>query len=180
MPWEINFLNGIQSIRSSFLDNFIKIYTNLGSTVAIIAIIVLLLVFKKTRRVGIDCAVTLILGLLLGNLLLKHTIMRQRPYFDPAALVNQMSLIIKDPVGLSFPSGHTIGSFDVAFTIFLNNKKWGTVALIIAATVAFSRMYLFVHFPTDIIEGILVAAIASILTVYIIKPFYKKLADKIA
>ena len=71
----------------------------------------------------------------------------------------------------SFPSGHTLGSFNGAISIFLYNKKWGTAALVLATLIAFSRMYVYVHFPTDIIGGILLATGCAILSYYILKRF---------
>ncbi len=176
MTWEIDFLNNIQElIACPFLDAFFKIFTNVGSTAAVICFLIILLAFKKTRKIGIQAACAAIICLILGNCILKPLIGRARPFTDPRALIDSASLLIKKPTDGSFPSGHTMHSFSLAFTIFLNNKKWGFLAVILAFMIAFSRMYLFVHFPTDILSGMLLGAICALLSFYFVKPVAERL-----
>ncbi|MBO5763262.1 MAG: phosphatase PAP2 family protein, partial [Lentisphaeria bacterium] len=66
-----------------------------------------------------------------------------------------IELLVKSPSSFSFPSGHTFAGFASAVTVFLNHKKEGAAAIVLASLIAFSRMYIFVHFPTDILGGIL-------------------------
>ena len=101
---------------------------------------------------------SMIAGLIVGNGILKNVIARARPsWIDPS-----IALLIPNPEDYSFPSGHTLASFEAAIMIFLHNKKWGAVALIIATLISFSRLYLFVHFPTDVLGAILLAVVISI------------------
>ena len=67
----------------------------------------------------------------------------------------EWELLIQAPTSYSFPSGHTMSSFEGAVSIFLFSRRWGAAALVMAALIAFSRMYLFVHFPTDVLVGLL-------------------------
>ncbi|MBQ6824233.1 MAG: phosphatase PAP2 family protein [Clostridia bacterium] len=119
-----------------------------------ILIAVGLLFFKKTRRVGLTMGVALVMGVLLGELLLKNLIQRPRPFTHWP----EMQLLIAPPSGFSCPSGHTTASFAAATSVFLRNKKWGIAALALAVLVGFSRMYFAVHFLTDVLFGILLGA----------------------
>ena len=67
--------------------------------------------------------------------------------------------------------GHTLSSFAAAMIIFAANKRWGIPAFILASLIAFSRMYLFVHYPTDIIAGILIGLFSAYITLLIFKKF---------
>ena len=150
---DFKILDAIQSITNPLLDAFFVTITHLGDAGALwIVIAVLCLFFKKTRKCGIMLAAVLILGTLIGNVALKNIIARPRPFLQNPDMQNL--LLISAPHGFSCPSGHTLASFESAFVIFLNNKKWGIVSLVVAALIAFSRMYLYVHFFTDILFGI--------------------------
>ena len=91
----------------------------------------------------------LLLSLLVGNGILKPLVGRLRPF----EIREGIELIIKAPGGYSFPSGHTVSSVVGATVLTRANKKFGYVAIPLAVLIAFSRMYLFVHFPTDILAG---------------------------
>ena len=115
-----------------------------------------LLLFKKTRRVGLGMGIAMLMGLLLCNLTLKPLCQRPRPYDYQFDVFNKLiPLLIEQQHDFSFPSGHTIASFEAAGVIALNNKKWGIPALILASLIAFSRLYLYVHYPTDVLVSVL-------------------------
>lgn len=162
---DFKILDAIQSITNPVLDAFFVVITHLGDAGALwIAIAVLCLCFKKTRKCGVMLAAVLILGTLLGNMALKNIIARPRPFVQNPEMLKE--LLIAAPHGFSCPSGHTLASFESAFVIFLNNKKWGIVSLVIAALIAFSRMYLYVHFFTDILLGTLLGIVLGCLVYY--------------
>jgi len=169
MDFKILYL--INNLHSPLLDKIMVFITKLGDAGIIwIALAIVLLFIKKTRKCGILMLISLILGLILGNVLLKNLIQRPRPCW----IDNNILLLIPNPVDYSFPSGHTLASFEAAIMIFLHNKKWGVPAIILAILIAFSRMYLFVHFPTDILAGAILGIAISICVYY----GYKRIANK--
>ena len=138
------------------LDTVMPVVTLLGDAgIFWIAIAVTLLFFKKTRRVGVGMGIALLAGLLLCNLTLKPLCQRPRPYdYQYDVLGKLIPLLIERQHDFSFPSGHTIASFEAAGVIWLNSKKWGIVALALACLIAFSRLYLYVHYPTDVLFSV--------------------------
>ena len=100
------------------------------------------------------------------NLLLKNLVARPRPFAEIEALIP----LIAKPTDFSFPSGHTTASFAVALVMVrMLPKKIGVPAVAVATLVAFSRLYLGVHYPTDVLVGLLVAAIGSSLSVWFMR-----------
>lgn len=164
--WDMGINNWIQTWRTPLLDTFFTIVTKLGDAGLIwIGLAILLLCFKKTRKVGITMGIALLLGMIFGNEILKKIFQRPRPFHTPGAILDGTGLLIPQPGQYSFPSGHTTSSFAAAVSILIYNKKWGIAALVLAALIAFSRLYVYVHFPTDILAGtalgIICAAIAA-------------------
>ena len=139
------------------LDAVMPVITVLGNAgIFWMVIAAALLLFKKTRRVGLGMGIAMLMGLLLCNLTLKPLCQRPRPYDYQFDVFNKLiPLLIEQQHDFSFPSGHTIASFEAAGVIALNNKKWGIPALILASLIAFSRLYLYVHYPTDVLVSVL-------------------------
>lgn len=106
-----------------------------------------LLATKKYRKYGVFLLAGLTVGVLVGNLTLKPLIARPRPCW----LDTGVQLLIANPTDYSFPSGHTLSSVIGAVVLTKANRKFGLAAIPLAALIAFSRLYLFVHFPTDIL-----------------------------
>lgn len=181
---EINILNGMQDIfKCTVLDGVLTFITHLGDAGIIwIVIAVLCLFFKKTRKTGICMGIALVMGLIIGNLILKNVIARERPYtYELACMTaDKVKELISLPHDYSFPSGHTQASFAAATAIFMYSKKYGLFAYILAALIAFSRMYLYVHFPTDIIGGMLLGITYGIVSFYLIKRFAPRFEKKIS
>ena len=138
------------------LDAVMPVITVLGNAgIFWMVITATLLLFKKTRRVGLGMGIAMLMGLLLCNLTLKPLCQRPRPYDYQFDVFNKLiPLLIEQQHDFSFPSGHTIASFEAAGVIALNNKKWGIPALILASLIAFSRLYLYVHYPTDVLVSV--------------------------
>ena len=150
-------LRGIQELHNPWLDQVMQAITWLGNGGWFwCALAVLFLAFRRTRRTGLSMLASLGLGALIGLVILKPLIGRERPcWIDPS-----VRLLIPVPQDFSFPSGHTSSSFAAAVTILLNRKKGkvpvlGLAALVLAVLIGFSRMYLYVHFPTDVLAGAL-------------------------
>ncbi len=157
---EFQFLYWMQQFRTPALDEFMTAITFLGDGGWFwIALGAVLFMVPKTRRTGAAVLISLAAGFILGNLILKNVVARQRPcWLDQA-----VPLLIESPTDYSFPSGHSLASFEGAVSIFLYHKKWGIAAVILAALIACSRMYLFVHFPTDVLAGSLLGILIAVL-----------------
>lgn len=149
--YELNLLYNLQSIvRGELLDRLMPRITSLANAgIFWIVLALVLLIFKKTRKIGITMALSLLLGFIVGNLIVKPLVARVRPYdFD-----SSIALLISPEHDYSFPSGHTLASFEGAVSIFLYHKKSGVAAIALAFLIAFSRLYLMVHYPSDVIVG---------------------------
>lgn len=165
--FEIGILDFLrENLSSKLLDFLMPIITSLGNGgIFWIALAVFFLLFKKTRKMGITMGVALIIGFVVCNLVLKNVVGRIRPYdFNEG-----IALLIKSPSDFSFPSGHTTASFEGAVSILLYNKKLGIVAVIIATLIAFSRLYLYVHYPTDVLFGALLGTGIAFLSSFFVK-----------
>ena len=156
MDFEI--LYALNGIHSTILDKIMVGITYFGEKgIFWITIGLLLLFFKKTRKCGIFMLVSITIGFIIGNVFLKNIVARQRPCWIDTSI----DLLVANPKDFSFPSGHTLASFEAAITILLFNKKWGIPALILAILVGVSRLYLFVHFPTDVLGGAILGTIIA-------------------
>lgn len=170
--FEIQILKFIsENLSCGALDAIFKFVSFIGNGGTIwIILAILMIIFPKTRKCGITLAVSLIGCLIFGNLLLKPIIARTRPFnVDPL-----LHITIKKPTDFSFPSGHTFSSFAGALTIKRHFKKSGTAALILASMIAFSRLYLTVHYPTDVIGGIILGTCLSFAAEAVCKKFIFK------
>ena len=151
MPFEFTILDTIQGLRTPAFDNFILLITSLANYVWYILIIGLLL-NKPTRKLGVILAVAMILQYLVNGGILKNLFARVRP----CNLDTTVELLIKRPKGFSFPSGHSAAAFCAVGVLYgakINRLLWP--AFILACLIAFSRLYLYVHFPTDVLAGAL-------------------------
>lgn len=159
MGIEIGILDWIQSIRSPVVDMVMTFITRLGNAGAVwIVLAVILLIIPKTRRSGAVLAAALCVDALLCNGILKTLFGRIRPY----DVNTSVRLLIARPVDFSFPSGHTAISFAAVTALKMagEGKLWKP-ALVIAVLIAFSRLYLYVHYPTDILGGVIVGGAAG-------------------
>lgn len=166
VSFDLPILEWIQAhLQCGFLDVIMPIITLFGDGgVFWIAVSVLLLFFPRTRKTGLGMLFALLLGLLVCNLTLKPLVKRPRPYdfqFDNFGI--EIKLLVDGLHDYSFPSGHTIASFEAATVLLRNDKRMGIPALILACLVAFSRLYLYVHYPTDVIAAIILGVIFGIL-----------------
>lgn len=176
MSSELLFLNYLQEhIRCDFLDWLLPIITSLANSgILWIGIAIIFLCVRSLRRCGVEIFLSLILCFIIGNLLLKPFIARIRPYD-----LNPVSLLISAPRDFSFPSGHTYTSFAAATAIFFHKKSWGIAALVLSTMIAFSRLYLYVHYPTDVLVGILLGVLLA-LAVHFILPKVTHLHNRLS
>ena len=164
-----------ENLYCDFLDGIMPVITFLGNAGWFwIATAVVMLIFTKTRKTGIMMGAALIFGLLICNLTLKPLVARIRPY----ELVEGVKLLIAEPTDFSFPSGHTAASFEGATVLMIRDKRLGIPALALASVIAFSRMYLYVHFPTDILGGMIVGIICGILGCFVVERVHRCIKKK--
>ena len=134
-----------------------------------------ILFFQKGKRdTGFRVLLALLLGLLICNLLLKNAVGRIRPF----VLNDAVQLLVTPPSDPSFPSGHTTAAFAAATVLICDHWKGRWIVLIVAILVAFSRLYLYVHFPTDVICGALIGIfcgwLSGLLWQEVIDPYLQK------
>lgn len=174
--FEIGILNFIRETFScKFFDYFFVAITSLSDKgIFWIVLAIVLLCFKKTRKTGICLAVVLIIGEILGNQILKKVFARPRPY-----TVNpNVTLIVDKLSSFSFPSGHSRCAIECSVVIYANNKKWGIAAIALAVLTCFSRMYLYVHYPTDVLAGAALGVIDGLLAMVIVKKIYEYINNR--
>lgn len=167
MEIEFWILDWLQSLRTPFLDTVMPMITSLGNGgICWIALTAVLLAVPRTRQSGWVMAAALLTDLVLCNLILKNVIARTRPY----DIYTGIELLIAKPGDYSFPSGHTAASFaSVAALYFSGENKLWKIAAVVSVLIAFSRMYLYVHFPTDILGGIAVGVLSGWLGYQIVR-----------
>ena len=159
MGFEFQILDKLQTIHTPLLDRFMVAITKLGDAgIVWIILTVILLLIPKTRKSGVYMAVALIADLIICNVILKPIVARIRPYS-----INQTVQLLVTPLkDYSFPSGHTAASFaSVSALYFAGRKRMAAGALIVSVLIAFSRMYLYVHYPTDVLGGMIVGCAAG-------------------
>lgn len=144
-------------IACGLLDKIMPVVTLFGEDgIFWIVLSIVFMLFKKTRKAGFVMALAMILGFCIGNLTLKPLVARPRPY----SIDTSARLLISPLSDFSFPSGHTLVCFEGAVSLMLcGMKKLGKLSLLIAFLVAFSRVYLYVHYPTDVIAGAVLGSV---------------------
>ena len=149
-----------ESLRNDLLTPIFIFITNLGNSGRIwILISALLTIPKKTRRVGILALCALGLSVIIDNMILKNLIARSRP-FD---VIEGLSCLIQKPHDYSFPSGHTGSSFAAAVVLFMGlEKKYSFTAVVLAALIGFSRIYVGVHYPSDVLCGAIIGSLIAV------------------
>lgn len=198
MSWDAGFLLYIQEyIRSDFLNPIMKVLTHSGDKgILLIVLILALLIIPRTRAIGIMSTISIAIEALLNNVLLKNIIARTRPYDEIEGLIN----LVGKQSDYSFPSGHTGAAFAVAGAMLvvalfglpmieksgeisrkdpsLSFKLISVLLIMYATLLAFSRMYVGVHYPTDVLCGLLLGLGTSAIAYLIYQMAIKKIHDK--
>ena len=159
----LNFENSIllflqDNVRNPILDAILIPFTlSNNAGISCILLVLIFLYFKKLRKVGILMLASLLLEFIIANLILKNLTARIRPY----EVIQGLTLIVGRAPDFSFPSGHTGSAF--AVVIFLKMpKKYGILAIALASLMGFSRLYVGIHYPSDVIGGVLLGIITSL------------------
>lgn len=150
-------------IRNKYFNILMPLMTRAGNfgTVWVIIAIVLLL-NKPYRMIGSEVLVTLVLSTIIGEGVIKHIVRRTRPSNQG----NGITTLITNPISYSFPSGHTLSSFAVADILSVYFVQYRLIFMGIAFMIALSRIYLYAHYPTDIVFGIILGLLCSRLVLY--------------
>lgn len=161
-----------ENLSNSLLDNIMPLFTHLGDAgIMWILIAIYLLIMKKYRKYGAIMILALILDYLLCNIFLKEVTLRARPF----EVRPYIDIIINKPQDPSFPSGHTACAFAASAVLFYMDKRTGIFSIIIASIIAFSRLYLYVHYPTDVLVGIIVGVLCGVISIKIYKRYVEKI-----
>ena len=165
--FELSILDFIkETFTCKALDVFMPFITKFGDHgIFWIALSVFFLIFKKTRKMGLTMGIALLLGYLTGNIFLKNVVARIRPY----DLNESVTLLVNRLSDFSFPSGHTLASFEAATAMTFYSKRLGIPALVLATLIALSRLYLYVHYPTDVLAGAALGIAIAFFAFFIVK-----------
>lgn len=171
MAWEFVVLDWFQSIHNPVLTSILKFVTMLGEAGWFwILLGVILLCSRKYRPCGVAVLLALLLDLVLANMILKPLVARPRPCW----VRDTVEMLVRVPKDYSFPSGHTMASFAAAGALLLTEKKLGICSLVLAFLMGISRLYFYVHFPTDVLAGMVLGLLCGFAGVFLMKKLMKK------
>ena len=174
-----------ENIRNEFLTPIVRFITHLGDKgILWIVMLLALMCFKKTRKAAILTASVLLVTFIVTNLWLKPFIARIRPY----EIIDSLIILIPKPSDFSFPSGHTANSLAVGITLWyisISRKKSdiedlyfpkiaGWTIFILSVLISLSRLYLGVHYPTDVLGGGIIASVISFICILAYKKIFSK------
>lgn len=176
-PWEETVMFLFQDVRNEVLDWIAPKVSFLGNSGWFFMVLTLmaLIFIKSDKRIGVNMFLSLLISALLVNVILKPLVNRARP----CDIWDTVDLIVNRPYDSSFPSGHTNASFATAVAVLTRNKKWGIPLVVLATLIALSRIYLFMHFPTDVLVGAIIGTCCGIATFYLTNWIYKKTGKSI-
>lgn len=165
LSFDLPILDWIQAnLKNGIFDVIWPIITLFGDGgIFWIGVAAVLLIFPKTRKTGIGMGIALVMGVIVCNITLKPLVGRIRPYDFKEQMGVTIPLLADRLHDFSFPSGHTIASFEASVVIFRNYKKAGIAAIILAFLIAFSRLYMYYHYPTDVLFSMVVGTIFAII-----------------
>ncbi|MDD3229498.1 MAG: phosphatase PAP2 family protein [Oscillospiraceae bacterium] len=167
--FELNILDWLQSsMRTPVGDALMPVITAFADKgIGWILLTFALLLLARTRRTGVTLLLAICIEVLLCNIILKPLVARQRPFIlNPA-----FHLLISVPQDYSFPSGHAAVSFACASVLWIYRSRWRFPAAVLAFIIAFSRLYLYVHFPTDVLAGAMIGIMAGAISCRILSRF---------
>ena len=180
--WDLSVLHFMQDhVRTDWLDPIMKVITHMGGGGGILWILlgIGLSIPKKTRGFGICAFAALTISFLINNVMLKSIAGRVRPYvFDPSIIC-----IVSPAPDSSFPSGHTAAAVStclgLAIATWKKWPKWTAFAMVaFALLIGFSRVYICVHYPSDVLTAVVTASLSAVAAFFICRAAEKKIAEK--
>lgn len=176
MGFELNILDWLQTLHTPGADKFMTSVTKLGNAGILWIILTLIfLIIPKMRKTGVIMAAALLTDLLICNVFLKNIVARTRPY----DVNTTVELLVEKLRDYSFPSGHTAASFASVTALYLAGERglW-IIALVISCLIAVSRLYLYVHYPTDVLGGIIFGCLSGWIGYHIVKFTERKMTAR--
>lgn len=176
--WDVSVLDWMyENLRNPVCDAIFSTLTHLGDAgIFWIALSLVFIFTKKYRKIGIMMGAALLMGVIVGNGIVKNVVARIRPYdlYDKVhGTTDYIKILIGAQSDYSMPSGHTQASFAAATALLINNRKYGVPAIILAFIISFSRLYLYVHYPTDVIAGMIMGITWAVLSVLLVNYIYR-------
>lgn len=174
--------NDVFQNTNEILSPLLKLITNLGNMGFIFIMISLIMIFfKKIRKIGMIVLFSIAIGFVFTNLILKNVVARPRPFIDETSDYylwwKEAGSMIES--GYSFPSGHTTAAMAFGLSLFLCfKKKWSWVFLLIPLIMGFTRIYFVVHYTTDVLGAILVGGLSALISYFVIKYIVKVIESK--
>lgn len=166
-----------EHLRCAVLDPLMKFYTQLGNSgLLFIGLALILLCFKQTRRAGAAALCAMLLGLIVVNFTIKPLVSRPRPWLVIEGFVS----LVPEHDPNSFPSGHTNAAFAFAAALCATlPQKWAkAAALFAAALMGISRLYVGVHFPSDVLAGAVIGTLCGLMGAWIVKKAWERLGAR--
>ena len=186
--FDLPILDWIQAnLQSPFMDFIMPWITLLGDAgIFWIACSLIMMFIPKYRKIGFSMAAALLMGVVICNMIMKPAFARIRPYDYQLQFMGRTwedllltgKLLVETPHDFSFPSGHTIASFEACIAILVRNKKLGIPATVLAVLIAFSRMYLYVHYPTDVIASVILGSLFALIGTWIVNKVSAIIAER--
>ncbi len=177
----MEFGHNLHNQAGGFFDGFMRFITVFGDGGIILILLAIgLIAFKKTRKIGLTMLGAIVIGALITNITLKPLVARPRPFYDESSMfyIWWKAAGSVPESGYSFPSGHATASMAAMMAFFLaGNKKYSWTGFILALLIGFSRIYLCVHYPSDVLFGFIAGIIAGSLSFLIVWLAYKYLKD---
>lgn len=186
LNFDLSVFEWVQTIQGGFLDKLLVLITTLGEKGIIFILIgLVLLCTKKYRKAGVAILAAMLVMGIGNNLILKTIFARPRPFnLDPVEYawwheIYKFPELVSRPKSFSFPSGHTSSAFAAAIALLWYDKKFGIPLTLFAAVMGFSRIYVEVHYCTDVLFGVLVGVIYAVIGVLIVNKLYPIIMPKV-
>ena len=167
-----------ENVRCAVLDPFMKLYTQLGNTGMLFIVLgVLMLLFKQTRKAGLSALCAMLIGLVVVNFTIKPLVSRPRPWLVIENFIN----LVEEYDPNSFPSGHTNAAFAFALAVCMSApKRWMKVtAVCMAVVMGLSRLYVGVHFPSDVLAGAVIGSLCGLAGTWVIRKVWDRLPARL-
>ena len=169
-----------ENLHNPVLDRLMPPITYLANGgIFWVLLAVVLLAFSKTRKAGFAMGAALLMGFVVCNMTINPLVARMRPCdYQRLYFGKEIPLLVAAPMDFSFPSGHTLASFESALVLTAYHRKWGVGALVLAGLIAFSRLYLYVHYPPDVLFSLVLSVAIAFAAVCLVEKADRRIKAK--